>query len=464
LAVVAARAATHPTFGLAALARELSEARGGLDEFAGTDPATDPRMVFSWSYLQLSADAARVFRLVGLHPGPDASTRAAASLVGITAARVRPLLTELARAHLVTEHVPGRYTCHDLLRAYASEQAHLLDPEPDRRAAKRRMLGHYVHSAEHADRLLDPRREEPPPLTPLPAGVTPERVADHEQALAWFDAERRVLLTAIRQDPEFDTEIWELAWGMRRFLAHQGHWHDELDALRVALEAARRLGDPVKQAYAHCYLGCTYVWFDKHDDALAEFEAALGLYGQAGDLVGQAYVEHYHSWMLERQEHIVEALAHAERALELFQAAGHLVGQARVLNAVGWFHALLGDYRASVDFCEKALRLQTQLGDQLSSAQTWHSLGYVHDHNGDHARAIACYDAAIALFRESGYLFSEAVVLTSIGDTHEHAGDLDAARLAWQQAVDILDQLGHPDAKQTRAKLDAIRSEPKGNP
>ena len=30
-------------------------------------------------------------------------------------------LAELARAHLVNEHRPGRYTLHDLLRAYAAE-------------------------------------------------------------------------------------------------------------------------------------------------------------------------------------------------------------------------------------------------------------------------------------------------------------------------------------------------------
>jgi DNA-binding SARP family transcriptional activator/tetratricopeptide (TPR) repeat protein len=458
LAVVAARAAMHPRFGLAALARELREARGGLDEFAGVDPATDPRAVFSWSYLQLSAAAARLFRLVGLHPGPDLGARAAASLTGLPVGGVRPLLAELAGAHLVAEHSPGRYTCHDLLRAYASEQARALDSEAERRAATRRMLGHYVHSANHADRHLDPRREEPPTLTELAPGVTPERMPDHAGALAWFDAEHQVLLAAIHQENEFDAEVWELAWTMRRFLAHQGHWHDEIDSLTVALAAARRLGDPIKQAFAQCYVGCTHVWFEKYEDARFRFAVALDLYRDADDRVGQAHVHYYLSWMLERQERTAEALAHAEQALELFGSAGHEAGQAKCLNAVGWFHALVGDHAAAVEYCERALELQTKLGDQLGAGQTWHSLGYSHDHLGRYARAIDCYQAAVDLFRESGYRFSEAYALTSLGDAHHNAGDVEAARTAWQQALEILDQLGHLDAVKVRAKLTNVHS------
>jgi DNA-binding SARP family transcriptional activator/tetratricopeptide (TPR) repeat protein len=458
LAVVAARAATHPKFGLAPLARELRNARGGLDEFARSDPATDPRAVFSWSYMQLSTAAARLFRLVGLHPGPDLSKRAAASLAGLSGGEVRPLLAELAQAHLVAEHSPGRYTCHDLLRAYASEQAHLVDSEDDQHAARHRMLLHYTHSANDADRLFDPSREEPPKLADLIPGVTPESVADHAEALEWFNAELPVLLMVIHQDAEFDREVWELAWTVRRFLAHQGHWHTELVLLNVALTAAQRLEDPGRQAFAHCFLGCTYVWYGKHEDARSRFDLAQGLYQDAGDKVGEAYVQHYYSWMLEQQEHTVEALSHAEQALELFRDTGHQAGQAKVLNAIGWFNALLGDYAAAIDHCQKALDLQTRLGDLIGAGQTWHSIGYAHDRQGDYPKAMACYQAAVELFRGTGYRVNEANVLTSMGDTHRNAGDLVAARTAWQQAFDIFDQLGHPGADHARAKLATIHN------
>jgi tetratricopeptide (TPR) repeat protein len=405
--------------------------------------------------MQLSTAAARLFRLVGLHPGPDLSTRAAASLAGLAGGEVRPLLAELAQAHLVAEHSPGRYTCHDLLRAYASEQ---LNSEDDQHAATRRMLLHYTHSANNADRLLDPSREEPPKLADLIPGVTPESVADQAEALAWFNAELPVLLMVIHQDAEFDREVWELAWTMRRFLAHQGHSHTELASLTVALAAAQRLEDPGRQAFAHCFLGCTHVWFGKYEDARSRFDLAQGLYEDAGDKVGEAYVQHYYSWMLEQQERTVEALSHAEQALDLFRAAGHQTGQAKVLNAVGWFNALLGDYTAAIGHCQKALDLQTRLGDLNGAGQTWHSIGYAHDRLGDYPKALECYQAAVELFRGTGYRVNEANVLASLGDTYRNAGDLAAARTAWQQAFDIFDQLGHPGADDARAKLTDIHS------
>lgn len=223
LAVVAARAATHPTFSLAALAGQLRDARGSLDEFAGTDPATDPRAVFSWSYLRLSPAAARLFRLLGVHPGPDIGTRAAASLAALPAGKVRPVLAELAQTHLIAEPSPGRYACHDLLRAYATELVEVKESPTDREAAVRRLLGHYSHTAYHAEGFLGPRREVPPTPTPLWPGTEPEPILDHKQALAWFRAEYRILLTAVRQPPEFDREVCDLVRWTHLFLEMQGH-------------------------------------------------------------------------------------------------------------------------------------------------------------------------------------------------------------------------------------------------
>jgi tetratricopeptide (TPR) repeat protein len=373
----------------------------------------------------------------------------------------RPLLAELTRAHLVAEVSPRRYACHDLLRAYAREQAHAVDPAAERQAATRRMLAHYVHSADHADRLLDRRRDEPLALTEPPPGVEPEHPADHDQALTWFDTEHRVLLSAIHQDAEFDAVVWELVWMMRRFLEHRGLWHDERDALTVALAAARRLGDPSRQAYALRYLGCTSIWCGNHPDARASLQLALELYQDTGDLTGQAYVELYQSWVLEQEQRPAEALAHAERALTLFRTAGHQAGLAKALNAIGWYHALSGDHLGAVNYCQEALELQTRLGDQVSAGQTWHSLGYAHDRLGDHPRAIACYQSALAAFRTAGYRIHEGQVLMSLGDTYRATGDLPAARGAWQAAYDILDQLGHPDAAEALARLAEVGSGPR---
>jgi DNA-binding SARP family transcriptional activator/tetratricopeptide (TPR) repeat protein len=458
LAVVAARAATHPAFGLAALAGQLRDARGGLDEFAGGDPATDARAVFSWSYLRLDPAAARLFRLLGLHRGPDVGTRAAASLAGLPAGRARPLLAELANAHLVAEHTPGRYTMHDLLRAYADELVHDEESGLERKTAVHRMLGHYAHTAYHADGFLDPRLEVPPELTPLPAGAESERITDHRRASAWFEAEHRVLLQAVHADAAFDARVWELAWSMQRFLTRRGHWHDESEMLTAALAAARRLGDERKQAFAHLHLGVTHARFGRHAEAGGDFQAALTLYRASDHVVGQAYAHRQFAWLLDRQGAVEEALPHAEQALELFRAAGHRVGQATALNAVGWFHTLLGEHTTAIEYCQQALDLQTLLGDQMGATQSWHSIGHAHRQLGDLPRAVACYEKALELVHRRGNRVVEARVLIDLANLRRDLGDVESARTGWQRANEILAHLAHPEADEVRTRLAEVHS------
>src|SRR5262249_25009354 len=154
LAVAAARAALSPTFPLSELAAQLREAT--LSSFDTGDPVTNIGAVFSWSYQTLSAPAARLFRLLGSCPRAALALPAAASLTGRPVAEVRPLLVELARAHLISQSSTGRYGFHDLLRAYAIEQTHSDDSVEQQAAARHRFLDHYLHTAHAATLLLRP--------------------------------------------------------------------------------------------------------------------------------------------------------------------------------------------------------------------------------------------------------------------------------------------------------------------
>jgi len=215
LAVAAARAAARPNLPLAALAAELRDAAGLLDALDSGDPAASVRTSFSWSYRQLSAGAARMFRLLSLHPGADINAHAAASTAGLDEIAARRLLRELSRAHVLSEHLPGRYTLRELLRGYAADQARAHDSQPDRTAAIGRLLDHYLHTAVHGALLLHPAREPVELAAPAP-GVTPERLADARQALAWFKAERHVLtaVAALAAVSGFDAHAREIPRSM----------------------------------------------------------------------------------------------------------------------------------------------------------------------------------------------------------------------------------------------------------
>ena len=462
LAIVAARAATHPHQPLGTFARELRDASRRLDALGTDDPATNVRTVFSWSYQALPPDAARLFRHLGLHPGPDLSAAAAASATALPLVQVQPLLAQLAGANLVIDHSPGRYSLHDLLRAYAADLAYTSDADQQRHTITRRILDHDLHTAYSADRLLHPTRE-PIILTPPQAGVRPEHLTDHEQALAWFTAEHAVLLAAVDHAATtgFDAHAWQLAWAVTTFLHRRGHWHDWAAVGRIAVAASERLADRSAQARAHRQLAGAHTRLGHFDDAHIHLQHALALDTQTGDLAGQAHTDWNLSMLSERQAHHSRALEYAQQALRLYRAAGHRQGQADALNAIGWQHAQLGDHQQALTACQLALTLLQELDDRYGQANTWDSLGYARQRLGQHTQAATCYQHAIDLFRGLGDRYWEATTLTRLGDTHQSTGNHQAARDTWRHALTILDQLHHPDAAQVRGKLVVIG--PRGN-
>jgi tetratricopeptide (TPR) repeat protein len=454
LAVAAARAATRPGLPLSALAAELRDSQGRLDVLDLGDGAASVRAVFSWSAGQLSPAAARMFRLLGLHPGPDITAAAAASLAAVPLARARQILAELTRAHLITEGLAGRYAFHDLLRAYAAEQAASDDCPAQRRAATCRVLDHYLHTACAADRLLRPSRV--PLALPAPQPATlPEKPADPDQALAWLDAEHKVLMTVITHaaGSGHSRHAWQLAWSVATFLNIRAHWDDLIDTQRTALAAATSLKDVQAQALACERLGFACLLRGQHHDAAGHFRQALGLFRQLADPAGQAGVHLNVSLLLEWQGSHAAAVGEDQRALSLYRAAGDRAGQARALNAAGWHRALLGQHQQALTCCQQALALQRELDDPLDEAATWDSIGYIHDRLGHHEQAAGCYRQALRLLAPRKERHRQAIILTHLGDTHHHAGNPHDARDAWSQALAIFDSMRHPDAEGVRAKL-----------
>jgi DNA-binding SARP family transcriptional activator/tetratricopeptide (TPR) repeat protein len=453
LAVVAARA-TQNGLPLSVFATELADAR--LPALDAGDPATRLQAVFSWSYRALTPAAARLYRLLGLHPGPDLAAPVAASLVGLPPALTRPLLAELTRASMLAEQPPGRYAFHDLLRAYAAELAGTLDSEADRHAAIGRLLDHYVHAAHVADRLLSPERD-PIPLAAPATGVMPEQPADSAAATAWLTAERRVLLAAAELAAEagFDTQAWQLARLSDTFLDRRGHWPDLAAIWRTGLTAAERLGDLAVQGYAHRLLGLAHTRSGRPGPALHHLQLSLDRYARAGEPGGQAYTHHLIAMTQESQGQLDAALHHARQSLLLSCTAGHRRGQASALNLVGWYLTQLGDHHQALTHCQQALDLLAQLSDPDTTAATWDTLGYAHHQLGQHQQATTCYRHALELLRELGDRYNEAEILIHLGDTHDAAGESTAASTAWRQALAILTDLDHPAAAEVRARLEA---------
>jgi hypothetical protein len=337
LVIVAARAITQHHLPLASLAAELRASRNLLDALSTGDSVTDVRSVFSWSYLSLSPPDARLFRLAGLHPGPSLSAQAAASLAGLPLTATRRALGELASACLIDEHVPGRFALHDLLREYAAERAKSAGSQASRRAAVRRMLDHYLHTALAAGTLLEPEQAWLALAKRVP-GVTLGRFADQRAAANWFAAEHLALMAAITlaADLGFDLYACQLAVTLTGGLDESACWEDLAASSAIAMAAARRAGHREAEAYAERGLGGVFAKLGRYGDAYIHLRRCLEQFTELNNLDGQARTHLNLATFLHLMDDSEQALSHAHRARELFGLLGQEAGLAGALNTAGW--------------------------------------------------------------------------------------------------------------------------------
>ncbi|MDW8808814.1 BTAD domain-containing putative transcriptional regulator [Streptomyces scabiei] len=472
LAVAAASAATRSALPLSAIAAELRESADGLNAFNDMDTAADVRSVFSWSYHALTSDAARLFQLLGLHPGPDIALPAAASLAGLTVPHTRQLLSELIQAHLVDEHVPGRYSSHDLLRAYATELAEAVVPPQQTQAARHRMFDHYLHTAREAAALTASRLLVS--LAPAADGVRAEEFAgDTAKATAWFAAEQAVLLATVEQAIAhgYDVHTWKLSWAMGHHLHWRGLWREKEAVHLAAMDAACRLGDRTAQGHAHDGLALATGDLGRIDEARLHAERAIELFTESGDMRACAEAHLTLAWVGERLGDLEASLRAAQRFLAILRAhddrdsddSRSRMAMATALNAVGWCHTMFGQHQQALDHCRQALALHQELGDDTNAAHTWDSIGHAHHHLGQYEQAVAAYRSARTLYLQSGGVpWMMAGTLKRLGDTHVSAGRPEPARAAWTEALEILTRLGHPDAESLRTRLGRL-AEPSGS-
>jgi len=459
LSVAAAHAAAHPEFPLAVFCSEFRSRSRGV----GTaDPVATTRTVFSWSYHHLGDRAARMFRLLGIHPGPDVNAAAAASLAGVPLGEARKALDELTHAHLIEEHVPGRFTFHDLVRGYAAGQARAAGKGEKLAAAERRLLDHYLRTAHAGMMLMYPARHRiklPPPVR----GVTPEAFVAYEQALAWFQAEHQVLMAAVAHAAShgLDEYCWRLAWTLASQLNRRGLIHDYAASQRIALSAAERLNDLEGVGHIRHELAHACARLGDIEESDAHLRESLRVFTRLDDQVSVAEVQHGLAALLDQQGRYAEALTHARESLRLRRSFGDRAKLAYSENAVGWLCARLGQYEDALRHCRRAVELHRESGARSGAADALDSIGFACRGLGDYEQAISHYQQALAIYRDIRDPTGQATSLTSLGDAQLAAGQPGAARQSWQLALAAARDVPSTDTQPIEARL-ARGEEPAG--
>lgn len=459
LSIIAGRAHTQPHLSLADLADELRD--GALDVLDDADPAASLPAVLSLSHRALTDEEAEVFALLAIAPGPDIGLPAAVSLTGRGRSRTRTVLRRLEQASLIGQDAAGRYRMHDLIRRYAPAAHDLADGT--RKAALRRVLDFYAHTAYAAARLLDSHRDPVEFAPPVPA-CHPQALPDIPAAMHWFDTEHRSLLAAQRTAvaQALHRTAWQLAWTLNDFHYRRGHRHDQLAVWRIAVDSAGQLPDPGAQILTHRLLGRAHVVLGHHQEAIGALNQALALSEQQDDRALQAQA-HYTLASISPDGR--RALGHARRALELYHGLDQPIAEANALNAAGWYAARLGDQDDTArEHCQAALALFQHHQDVNGQAQTLDSLGYIDHHSGHHHDAVQHYRRAISLYRDLDNTYETADTLDRLGHSHAALGHHDQALAVWREARDLYRQQGRDqEAEQMERQLDGRGDEEAGH-
>jgi tetratricopeptide (TPR) repeat protein/transcriptional regulator with XRE-family HTH domain len=485
LRVAAELAVARPNVSLAELAAELADQQRRLELLdAGGDQRTAVRSVFSWSYQNLAPAAARLFRLAGLHPGPDLDGYAAAALTGTTLQQANAALRQLVRAHLIQPAGPGRYTGHDLLRAYARELATSQDGADGGRAALTRLFDHYLHTAAEAMNTLFPAERHRRPVISRPATPTPP-LADTGAAQAWLDTQRpnlvalavhasghgwpghatRLSATLFRYletggyYPEANTihacayrgarEAKDVAAQATALInlaivySGRGRYREASRRYELALALCRETGDRPGQARALINRGVTRQRQGRYTEATKDFQLALAIYRETGDPAGQARAVHSLGAVDLMQGRCQQAAGHFRQAMAIYRATSDGPGEVMALSSLTAIERLQGHYQQAADLIRQALRLSRDTGDRFIEAETLTNLALMEDRQGRRRQATEHYRQALTLYRAIGDRAEEGHLLASLGSIEARAGRHRQAAALIRQSLALFRDMGH---------------------
>ncbi|MFC3997910.1 ATP-binding protein [Nocardiopsis sediminis] len=458
LRIVAERLLDRPDETVSALVGDLAAEDRRLDALgSGEDDLSDVRAVFSASYAALAPDSARLFRRLGLHPGPEFSTSACATAADLPERPARTILDGLVRANLVQRTGRDHYRLHDLLRLYAVERFREEEAPTSENAVLRRYGGWYLAAARNAALTIVPNfpfvdaPDDPPAADPTAFPTV-------DSAATWFERERANLTGCVRSAIEHGQSdlAWRIADTASGLFEQHGRWHELRELHRMGVAAARSDGHRFGEARNLLGLGDSDWLLGDPGAALEHYAAALA----AAREVGDAWVEGFAlrmighiSWERDRDSGAPELL---RQAVTVFRSAGERRGEGMALLSLAACDRDTGRFDAALAACRTAIGIFTGIDDRWTIAWARCSTAAVLHAMERHTDAVTEYTTAVAEFRELQDQDSEAVALIGAGDAHTSAGDTGAARAHLGAALDLLSAVDDPRVPEVEGKLAAL--------
>jgi tetratricopeptide (TPR) repeat protein len=400
---------------------------------------------FEYSYRNLDPESRRLFALLGSLPGLDVSVYSAAALIDSTVDEAGQLLRRLVNAHLI-EPEWGRYTFHDLLRAYAAQCAEG-DIDPDgREGALQRYFDWYLTTATAAMDVVDPNRRR---LTGSTIGLAPAemRFDSYDDALAWLDAERSVFadLPSMALQHGWYERAWRLPQEIWRYFYLRGGVTDWTATHEVALTAARRLGAPWAEAETLNNLSTADRRAGRYSLAAERLDTALTLFERVGDQLGVAIALGNLGIVHHRLGYSDRAIDYHQRALDLHQNLDDLRYEAMILVNLGVIYSDTGRHHLALEYYERSAKACRIVGDRRGEAVCIANSGVSYERLGNYTQAVEYLRRALSMHRRNGDRDGEANVLGSLGYTYCQVGRYAEALALHHEARRLAHELGGPD-------------------
>jgi DNA-binding SARP family transcriptional activator/tetratricopeptide (TPR) repeat protein len=400
------------------------------------------RGAFELSYTTLPAAAARLFRLLGLVPGPDFDVDVAAALGDVPVGEAARLLDQLTAANLVGRSSGARFQLHDLVRLYAVDRCHLEEDTASIAVATQRLYHFYLVRVDAAARLLYPVW-----ITLLgPAQTCGDAGArfDHSsEALVWMDQEFLNITAAITHaGAEGPTDLaWPMAEALRPYLVTQGRYRAEgLSACLAVLGAAVEAGDFRAAAAMHNTLGAVYNRHAEYQRAMWHYSEELDLHRTGGFAVGEARALIAIGNVYQAMGELDEAARHIADGLRLAKENG-----SRAVSCLGWLNVSFVEMlRGNLDNAENAARQALSLcddgGGRIAEGECRSILGELLLRRGRCTEAIEEFSKARYLYLSNSVSHYEADVLGLLALAHRELGDYLVAQKHAESAVRIANE------------------------
>ncbi len=376
LRIVAEQLLATPNKSLAGVSQDLAAEQGRLDLMeTGDDEATAIRTIFSWSYNLLTAEVARTFRRIGLHPGIDISLPAAAAVSGLTVSQAKKHLSLLSAVHMIEPGDPDRYRFHDLLRLYSLELAEKVDSRKQRESSIGNLYMWYLHTAINANNMAFPRRSMEQP-DQLELHARPLEFSDREIALGWLSAELKNIVALVRQADAvgfYVTAVQLYAALSGYFILRKG-WLDWVNSGTAALAAARLADDKRWEGAVLHSLATAYQDLQQYDRASEFFTEALRIRLEINDRRGQAATLHNFGQFHRVFARHDESLNCYRRALEIWTELEDRYGEGLTLNNIGETYGDLGQFELASRHSADALKISLEAGDKWSEGNSRYNL------------------------------------------------------------------------------------------